>query len=134
MRYEEAGPWRGKGGRKKKKKENEGTREGKGKKKRAQLGGFVLKTYSTQMPRDMAMERPDARVIRAVLQHHVPVRSQIVRVPPQRVLRVDDGVAVPLAVAFVQDPVFVAMEMHWLRKAHSSASSNYHRCVERRQM
>lgn len=76
--------------------------------------GRETKTYSTQVPRDVAMERPHPRIIRVVLQHHVPVRSQIVRVPPQRVQRVDDGVAVPLAVAFVQDPVFVAVEVHRL--------------------
>ena len=73
------------------------------------------KTYRAQMPRDMAMKRPHARIVRLVLQHHVPVRSQVVRVPSQRVERVDDGPAVPLAVAFVQDPVFVPVEMHWLR-------------------
>ena len=68
------------------------------------------------MPRNMAMEGPHARIVRVVLEYHIPFRSQIERVPPHRILRVDDRVAVPLAVAFVQDPVFVAVEMHWLWK------------------
>ena len=119
MRYEEAGPWRGK--------------EGKERKAKGTTRVFFFKTYSAQMPRNMAVEGPHARVIRVVLEHHVPVRSQIVRVPPQRVLRVDNGVAVPLAVAFVQDPVFVAVEMHWLRKStRQLPPTTIVACMERR--
>lgn len=62
-----------------------------------------------------------------------PFGLEIVRVPPQQVLRVNDGLAVPLAVAFVQDPVFVAVEMHWLWRVLVS-SCNYCCCMERRKV
>ena len=53
------------------------------------------------MPRDMAVKRPRAGVIRIELKHHVPVRDQILRVAPLGILRIDDGGAVPLPRAFV---------------------------------
>ena len=53
------------------------------------------------MPGDVAVEGPHAWIVGVVLQHHVPVRAQVVRVAPERVGGVYDGGAVPLVVAFV---------------------------------
>ena len=55
------------------------------------------------MPRDVAVERPHARVVHVHLDHYVPVPSQHLRVASQWVVRIGDGMAVPGAVAFGED-------------------------------
>ncbi len=73
------------------------------------------------MPRDMAMERPHARVVRDVLQHDIPRRGRRTRlheldVATLRVGLVDDG-AVPGADALGEDVEVVAVKMHGVRGA-----------------
>lgn len=63
------------------------------------------------MPRDVAMERPHAGVVRLVLQHEVPVRLHELDVAPLGVGLVDDG-AVPGAGAFGQHVEVVPVEVH----------------------
>ena len=63
------------------------------------------------MPRDVAMERPHAGVVRLVLQHDVTVSLHELHVAPLRVLLVDDG-AVPGPEALGQDVEVVAVEVH----------------------
>ena len=69
------------------------------------------------MPRNMAMKRPHARIIRLVFQHNIPrlTRRIIHRLQKLHIatLRVHllDG-AVPLADALSHDPKIVSMEMH----------------------
>ena len=71
----------------------------------------------TNMPRNMAMKRPHARIIRLVLQHHIPrlIRRIIHRLQQLHIaaLRIDllDG-TVPLADALGDDPEVVPMEVH----------------------
>ena len=85
------------------------------------------------MPRDMAMERPDAGVIRIIRQHDVARLldgdglvvavddldcfggGHDLHVAALRVADVlgGDG-SVPCAVALGQDPEVVAVEMHWV--------------------
>ena len=69
------------------------------------------------MPRNMAMQRPHARIIRLVLQHNIPGLTRRIIHGLQQLhiaaLRVDllDG-AVPLAHALGDDPEIVPMKMH----------------------
>ena len=70
----------------------------------------------TNMPRNMAMERPRARIIGVVLQHDVGrVRGSAaldeLRVAALRVFLVRDD-AVPFAEALGEDVEIVAVEMH----------------------
>ena len=69
------------------------------------------------MPRDMAMERPHARIIRIVLQHQIPRRILVFR--PLHNLHIaarGGGVIrdfpVPFPLAFGQDEEIVAVEVH----------------------
>ena len=71
----------------------------------------------TNMPSNMAMQRPHARIIRLELEHDIPrVTGRIIRGLEEldvATLRVDllDG-AVPLADALGDDPEVVAVEVH----------------------
>ena len=69
------------------------------------------------MPRNMAMKRPHARIIRLKLQHDIPRLIRLIIQGLQKLdittLRIDllDG-AVPLADALGDDPEIVSVEMH----------------------
>lgn len=71
------------------------------------------------MPRDMAMERPHARIVREILQHDIPRSGRRaglheLHVAALRVGLVHDG-AVPGSDAFGQDVEVVSVEMHGVR-------------------
>lgn len=61
------------------------------------------------MPRDMAVERPHARVIGVVLQHEIPVRLHHLHVAPVGEGVICNGVTVPGAGAFGEDEEVVAV-------------------------
>lgn len=68
------------------------------------------------MPRDVAMERPNARIVSIVLQHDVPgsgrrARLDELHVAALGVSLVDDG-AVPSSDSFCKDVEVVAVQMH----------------------
>jgi len=67
------------------------------------------------MPRDMAMKRPDAGVVEAVLHYEVPTCAHELHVSTLRVVGVDDATAVPVTCAFGQDLHVVTVQMHWVR-------------------
>lgn len=71
-------------------------------------------TYLRHVPRDMAMKRPYARIIRLILNHNVPARPQHLHVTTLRVLHVCEGDPVPVARAFVEDGHVVTVEVHGL--------------------
>lgn len=64
------------------------------------------------MPRDVAVERPHAWVVRLDLEHNVPVAPQHLGVAALRVLGVGQRLAVPGPVAFGQDVHVVAVDVH----------------------
>lgn len=66
-------------------------------------------TYQREMPCDVAVERPCARVIGVILDHDVSAQAQHLDFATLWVLRVCDGMAVPVAVAFVQNVHVVAV-------------------------
>ena len=66
-----------------------------------------------QMPGDMAMERPDTRIIGIILHHHPAIGPQVVCIATLWVLWVDDG-SIPGIVAVVEDKHVVAVDVHGL--------------------
>lgn len=76
------------------------------------------------VPGNVAVERPDARIVRVVLNHHVTradsavsvtvSRLQDLHVAPLGVLDVGDG-SIPCTDAFGEDVEVVAVEMHGVR-------------------
>ena len=69
------------------------------------------------MPRNMAMQRPNPRIIRLKLQHHKPRlprriihRLQQLHIPPLRVHLLD--VPIPLPDTLGHNPEIVAVEVH----------------------
>lgn len=68
----------------------------------------------TDMPRDMAMERPDARIVAVVLHDEIPVRLQQLDVPPLRIIGVHHA-PVPGAHALVEHIHVVPVQVHGVR-------------------
>ena len=70
----------------------------------------------TDMPRDMAMERPDARIIREILQHDITRRARRATLDELHVAPLGIGLvgdcSVPGTDALGQDVEVVAVEMH----------------------
>jgi len=66
-----------------------------------------------QMPGDMAMERPDTRIIGIILHHHPAMGPQVVCIATLWVPWVDDG-AIPGIVVVVENKHVVAVDMHGL--------------------
>jgi hypothetical protein len=67
-----------------------------------------------QMPCNMAVERPDTRIIVIDLHDQIAVRPYDVRVASNRVIQIRNG-AIPDAAALGQDPGVVAMDVHRMR-------------------
>lgn len=63
----------------------------------------IERVSHARMPRDVAMVGPDARIVGCELNDQVPVSAEHVHVPPERIGRIGDAVAVPVAVAFGED-------------------------------
>ena len=70
---------------------------------------------SANVPRDVAMERPDARVIRGDLPDQVTICSHELHVSSLRVRLSGNGNAVPISVTFVKDLHVVSVQMHGVR-------------------
>ena len=66
-----------------------------------------------QMPGNMAMERPDTRIIGIILHHHPAIGPQVVCIATLWVLWVDDG-SIPGIVVVVENKHVVAVDMHGL--------------------
>ena len=66
------------------------------------------------MPRYVAVEGPYAGVVCVVLRDDMSAWPQHLGIATLRVLRVDKGLIVVEAVAFVKDVHVVAVEVHWL--------------------
>lgn len=64
------------------------------------------------VPRDVAVERPHARVVCLDLEDNVPVAAQHLSVPALRVLGIGQRLAVPGPVAFGQNVHVVAVDVH----------------------
>lgn len=62
----------------------------------------------------MAVKGPNARIIGLELQCDITARSQHLSVAAMRIVSVDNGCAIPFAVAFVQELERVAVEMERL--------------------
>ena len=81
----------------------------------------------TNMPSDMAMERPHPRIIGQEINHHIthlprsgksPVDEMCV--PSLRVLGLRDD-SVPFPHPLSDDPEVMAVEVHWVRDGDSAA-------------
>lgn len=82
------------------------------------------------VPGDVAVERPDARVIRVVLDDEMTRRGrrtglQDLDIPSGRVCWIDGG-SVPSARPFVDDPEVVSVEMHGVRGRKEVANDELH--------
>lgn len=62
----------------------------------------------------MTMERPNARIIRLILNDNMPAWPQHLHITTLRVLHVRQRVAVPVTRAFVEDGHVVAVEVYGL--------------------
>ena len=71
-------------------------------------------THQREMPRDMAVEGPDTRIICVILHDNVSVWPQHLSVTTFRVVRVNERLTVIKAFPFVQNVHVVAMEIYWL--------------------
>lgn len=70
---------------------------------------------AADVPGDVAVEGPHARVVRVVLHHEVAVRLDHLHVPPVREGVVGDG-AVPGAGALGEDEEVVAVQVHGVQR------------------
>ena len=78
------------------------------------------------MPRDMAMERPNARIDRVVLHNDISVRRQQLHIASLWIPTVHDT-AVPRARAFVQHVHVVPVQMHRVRYGSRVFDNQSHR-------
>jgi len=67
---------------------------------------------SADVPRDVAVERPDTRVIGGDLPYDVPTNREELDIATLRVLWVGDGDTVPLAGALMENEHVMAVQMH----------------------
>ena len=67
------------------------------------------------MPRSMAMERPDARIVKVILHDEVPVCAHELHVAALRIVGIDDRGAIPVSVAFGEDLHIVSVKVHRMR-------------------
>ena len=68
------------------------------------------------MPSNMAMKRPNTRIIRIDLHDNKPLRLQQLHISPLWILRIDDR-AIPCPHTLVQHKHVVAVQMHWMDSA-----------------
>ncbi len=78
------------------------------------------------MPRDVAMERPHARIGAVVLHDDIPIRLQHLHIPPLRVSTIHNA-PVPEAQAFIQHVHVVAVQMHRVGGRRSVFDNQAHR-------
>jgi hypothetical protein len=70
---------------------------------------------STRMPSNMAMERPNSRIVRIELHYHVTLRPNQLNIATLGVVAIGDGDPVPVSGPFVQNLHVVPVKMHWVR-------------------
>lgn len=87
------------------------------------------------MPSNMAMERPNPRVISQEINNSIAhaLRKRIpkideLRIPSLRVLRSRDH-SIPLSYPLRDDPEVVAMEVHWVCEGGQAAQNETNGCV-----
>jgi len=77
------------------------------------------------MPRDMAMQRPDAWVIEIELDDEVAIGTDELGVAALGVRGVDDGAAIPGTFAFGQNLHVVAVHVHGVRGGEADGGHDY---------